>query len=262
MTHEPLKHARLAACLRARGRAPSGVAVFDEIDSTNAWLLACDDPKVRACVADRQRQGRGTRGRAWVSPGGVNAYVSVRAVLRIEHLAGLSLAVGVAVAQGLAQWGAGDVALKWPNDLWLEDRKLGGCLIETRPEQAGEWRVVVGVGLNYGLDPLTLGAVGQPAADLTERVPWVEGSRHRLVAVVIDALWGLLEDWPARRADWLARWSVYDALYERPVQWRRGEEELKTGRALGIDEAGRLRLQSDTESLWLDVGDVSVRLPS
>src|SRR3546814_7105530 len=97
-----------------------------------------------------QTAGRGRRGRSWISPFGANLYLSIAWSWPAwpPELSALSLAIGVACAKVIENHGIADVRLKWPNDLLVDDRKLGGILIEHRGEAGGACRVVVGIGLN------------------------------------------------------------------------------------------------------------------
>ncbi|NIQ54189.1 MAG: biotin--[acetyl-CoA-carboxylase] ligase, partial [Gammaproteobacteria bacterium] len=109
--------------------------VLETVDSTNRYLLDAGAPagsRLRACVAGAQTAGRGRRGRQWVSPPGANLYLSVSRTFAggTDPVRGLSLAVGVAVAEALEGLGVTGLALKWPNDIQLAGRKLGGILVE------------------------------------------------------------------------------------------------------------------------------------
>jgi hypothetical protein len=133
------------------------VEVLPQVDSTNSELmrrsrLGQTDPVL--LVAERQSAGRGRLGRQWQSQAGESLTFSLGLLLAPADWAGLSLAVGVCLAEALHP----QVRLKWPNDLWLDDRKLGGILIETASSAAGEpgpavRYAVVGVGLNLAPRP-------------------------------------------------------------------------------------------------------------
>jgi BirA family biotin operon repressor/biotin-[acetyl-CoA-carboxylase] ligase len=147
-----------------------------EVDSTNTRLLAAPPPplgRAVACICELQHAGRGRRGRRWIVPFGAGIALSVAWTFSDGGaLSALSLAVGVAVSRALVRAGAHGVTLKWPNDIWLRDRKLGGVLIELRAEASGPAHVVIGVGINIDL----------PAAARRE----IEASGVR-VAAVADA---------------------------------------------------------------------------
>lgn len=237
------------------------VEVLPEIDSTNAELLrraraGQTDPALLVALA--QTAGRGRRGRPWVTLPGASLAFSLGLPLAPADWSGLSLVVGVALAQSLP---AG-VRLKWPNDLWWQHRKLGGILIETAPSPPSAGRyAVIGVGLNLAtpalppqapldaLPPVGLHEVlrGAPAAALDVGT-WLA----RLAPAVVQA---------ARRfeaegfAPWQARFGTLDALAGRRVRTSQGHE----GVADGVEADGSLRLRTDGGVVRVQAGEVSLR---
>jgi BirA family biotin operon repressor/biotin-[acetyl-CoA-carboxylase] ligase len=158
------------------------------VDSTNAEAMRQLQQGPCAglvCLAEQQTAGRGRRGRSWVSPFASNLYLSV--VWEFEggaaSLEGLSLAVGVAVAQGLENCGAGGIELKWPNDLLHQGRKLGGILIEMVGDAAGSCQVVIGIGINVRMPRQAGEAIDQAWTDLSQIAPGLPHRNHLLVLV-------------------------------------------------------------------------------
>lgn len=143
-----------------------------EVDSTNR--LALDALRLGApnalIAAEYQSQGRGRRGRTWISPYGSNLCFSMgwRFSAGVSALEGLSLSVGLALRNALVRLGGQGINLKWPNDLLVAGRKLGGILIEVRGDAAGECEAVIGAGLNVALPDTLPEAIDQPITDLTE----------------------------------------------------------------------------------------------
>lgn len=126
---------RIRGELRAgRAKRLRELALLFEVDSTNTRLLEAPPPppgSAHAALTELQSAGRGRRGRRWIAPfGGIALSLAWSFPETGRDLPSLSLAVGVAVARALARVGARGIRLKWPNDLWFEDRKLGGVLIE------------------------------------------------------------------------------------------------------------------------------------
>src|SRR5699024_10686320 len=113
--------------------------VLSEVDSTNAWLARQQTGGTHACFAEYQTAGRGRRNRAWQSPFAANLYFSVGHGLTPSRapLGTLSLALGVALAERLRALGVAGIGVKWPNDLYVDDAKLAGILIELRGEAGG-----------------------------------------------------------------------------------------------------------------------------
>ncbi|MBH9551802.1 biotin--[acetyl-CoA-carboxylase] ligase [Inhella gelatinilytica] len=202
----------------------------------------------RLLVAEQQDAGRGRLGRAWQSWPGHSLTFSVAWPWTGAPLDGLSLAVGVALVQALDP----RLRLKWPNDLWWQQRKLGGILIETVGQGGLPRGVVIGVGLNVvppESDP------GQPAAGLQELDPtW---TAPRALAAATPALTRLLDCWPAQGwAHWLPQFEAVDGL--RGAAVRCGTLE---GQAEGVDASGALRLRDAHNRLHtVASGEAQVRL--
>ena len=130
------------------------VIVEDCLPSTNDYLLnlASTSPTIlpkTAVLAETQTNGKGRQGRNWVSPAG-NLYLSLYWPFKcsLEDLYGLSLVVGIAIARVLKNNGLHDVQLKWPNDIYWQNHKMGGILIETKSNKFGVIDTIIGIGLN------------------------------------------------------------------------------------------------------------------
>jgi BirA family biotin operon repressor/biotin-[acetyl-CoA-carboxylase] ligase len=240
----------------------AAILVEFETDSTQARAQREPPPRhgARVHLAERQTAGRGRHGRAWHSPLGANLYFSVarRFAGGFASLSGLSLAVGVAIAQALRDAGAPSVRLKWPNDLVADDRKLGGILIDLRGEAMGPCDAVVGVGLNVRMPP-AVGAIGQPWCDLASLGSTT--GRNALAAMVLGELLPALARFERDGlAPFAERWPALDALTGRAVRVHEGGR-THDGIALGIDATGALRVRhgDGVERRWHG-GEVSVRL--
>ena len=168
---EALDAARITAAVPT-----CAVRVAWEIDSTNGALLAADAPtpgEFVALLAENQTGGRGRRGRAWRASLGGSLALSIATTYETlpRELPALTLVIGCCVLQALHDRGAREVSLKWPNDLWFGERKLGGILVELRAEAGGPGHVVIGIGLNLRLSSASRTAIerlGTSAADLLE----------------------------------------------------------------------------------------------
>ncbi|MGQ0621780.1 MAG: biotin--[acetyl-CoA-carboxylase] ligase [Panacagrimonas sp.] len=254
--------------MRLRGSLPPGLRldVAPIVDSTNRMLMDADttaDPQ--ALIAEFQSAGRGRRGRAWRSPFGANLYLSIAWTYPSwpPALPALSLAVGVVCARVLSnQAGLDGVRLKWPNDLWLDGRKLGGILIEQRGESSGSCRVVVGVGINVAMDSGQAGEIDQPWIALDEvltRTGRARASRNALAASLLGSLHACLARYPRDGfEEYRKEWLALDALRNRPVRVP-GDERLH-GIGRGLDEHGAFLIQTGDGALQrVLAGDVSLR---
>ncbi|MEP6883639.1 MAG: biotin--[acetyl-CoA-carboxylase] ligase [Gammaproteobacteria bacterium] len=238
-----------------------------EVDSTNTRLLGSAPPpagRADACSSELQHAGRGRRGRPWIAPFGAGVALSVAWTFRdgASSLAALSLAVGVAVARALARAGAVGMSLKWPNDIWFEDRKVGGVLIELRAEAGGSAHVVIGVGINVALtaearrDIEVSGVAVAAVADACGTAP----SRNLVVGAILDELLSMLvgferEGFAAFRDAWMA----LDAIRGRTVQVLLADQHLY-GTARGVDREGALLLETGNGVQRFVSGEASLRL--
>lgn len=239
------------------------VETFAAIDSTSSELKrrapgGSIDGVVLA--AETQTAGRGRHGRIWVDQPGGSLLFSFgwRAPVGASGLAGLSLAVGVAVASVLARDGVAAIQLKWPNDLLVNHCKLGGILVETLNPQPDAVDVVIGIGLNVRLAPGMRDAVSAPVTDLAT-AGWT-GNRNTLLAALLVELAAMLDRFGAEgfhpfRAAWLAR----HALQQRNVTiWSSGHE-VAAGRAIDVDGDGALLLQTAAGVRRLLSGELTLR---
>lgn len=247
----------------------AAIEVHEEIDSTNARLLAAGSPpegRALACLAEFQQSGRGRRGRRWLSPPGSGVCLSVawqfdRPPLRF---ASLGLVVGLAVRGALKELGVSRAMLKWPNDLVVEDRKLGGVLVEMRAEGNGPSLAVVGVGVNYRLgqdvDAAVVESGGLPPTDLAAAIGEDDTpDRNTVASAMLSALVRRIEAFGREGpGDLAGEWRDADALAGRAVSVDLGGERV-TGLAAGIDDDGALRVERESGTMRVTAGDVSVR---
>ena len=255
---------RLHALLgEARGRFD--VDSIAQCESTSSSLLERAErgaPAGSVIVADQQTAGRGSRGRSWLSTPESSLTFSVlwRFDQSLEHLSGLSLAVGVAVINALEACGALGVTLKWPNDILYDDAKLGGILVEMVSEQEGAL-AVIGIGLNLSLPEQAWQdeRFALPPAALDE-VLLALPDRHALFAELLIELAHVLDifsggGFAALRDQWL----VHHAWQNRPVRLQRDGRVLKEGICRGADVDGALLLKTDDGIERCLSGDVSLR---
>lgn len=240
-----------------------GIEVHWRIDSTNSALLrtaAGDDRVLAACLAERQTRGRGRRGRDWHMPlgGGIALSLRRRFDTSMAALAGLSLAVGVAVVRALVAHGVHGSALKWPNDIVVDGRKLAGILIELAGEAHGPCEAVIGIGLN-----LRLGAAGQainqPWTDLATFAGAAMPGRNALAASLLAEVAAATDVFAAQGfAAFVDDYARLDVLAGQPLRML-GAATTVEGIGRGVDVQGRLRLACADGEHLVDSGEVSVR---
>ncbi len=239
--------------------------LHDQVDSTNSHLMRRAAEGAAAgtvCLAEHQLAGRGRIGRGWTSPFGANLYLSV--LWRFEdpaQVAGLSLAVGVAVLRALAVAGLPGLALKWPNDILWGTAKLGGVLLEVAGEAHGRCAVVMGLGLNRYLPAAAAAAIDQDWTDLGRVAHGAPPPRNRLVAQVLNELLPLLRDYPQQglRA-YLPEWRAAHAFAGHPATLRMGERQVEGHIADVTDEGLLLFRDQDGQLRPFASGEVRLRI--
>lgn len=234
-----------------------------ETDSTQSDALAATTPTqgVAIWLAERQTAGQGRRGRAWVSPLAANLMMSLSRRFQggFTALSGLSLVVGVAVAEALQAMGYDRVGLKWPNDLVAEAGKLGGILVQLRGDARGPCEAIIGLGLNIKM-PRSAGLdIDQSWCDLAQLDDGEPPSRNLVAAAVLTHLLPALDQFDrVGFAPFAARWQALDALAGKPVRVLDGASEHE-GLALGVSDVGALRVQLVQGERQFHGGEVSLR---
>ena len=232
------------------------------IDSTNQYLLerVNESEKGRVCVAEYQASGRGRRGRQWVSPFGSNLYLSMywRLDAGMAAAMGLSLVIGIAAVEALEEMGIQGVKLKWPNDLYYQDKKLAGILVEMSGQAGGAANLVIGMGLNIGM-PDKQPDIDQPWTTLNQVCADLRLDRTQLALTLIEHWKTILLDYEMMGlAGFVERWNRLDNFIGRPVKLLMGAREVK-GIVQGIDQQGGVVLETDNGLETYIGGEISLR---
>lgn len=250
----PLHAPTIAAALHC-----GEVYLFDEIDSTNAYLLthAAQFSSGSICLAECQTAGRGRRGRQWYSPQGKNLYFSL--LWKYPQplppsLSALSLIVALEIAETFEALGI-EVQIKWPNDIYYQGKKAGGILIESKCDQQGA-ALVIGIGLNLAMTTVDSNIVNQPWTDFAS----FSLNRNQLAVDLAARLQRMLNAFLYHELrDLLARWPRFDCFYQKPVKLLTSQGEIK-GIAQGINEQGELLLADDKGDCHaFAIGELSLR---
>jgi BirA family biotin operon repressor/biotin-[acetyl-CoA-carboxylase] ligase len=243
--------------------------VYSDIASTNEVLLASAPAapgRARVALAERQNSGRGRRGKQWISPFGRNIYLSLdwQFDSGVQAMEGLSLAVGVAVVEALADCGVDGLRLKWPNDVLHGSSKLGGILVELAGDAEGPCRAVVGIGINVAMPQDAAAEIDQAWTDLEQVGVGQLPGRNVLAAAVIGRCLPLLAEYTGSgfRA-WRERWLERDAYAGQAVTVSFGASaSASAGVARGVDERGALLLETPSGLQPVSGGEVSLRRAS
>jgi len=240
------------------------VEALEECESTSSELMFRADrgaPSGTVIVADCQSAGRGRRGRQWLSTPADSLTFSLlwRFSGSNAQLAGLSLAIGVALARGLENVGAGGIRLKWPNDVLLEQdgdcAKLAGILIELASDRRGT-QAIIGIGLNL-LPPAA--DLPQPVAGLAQAMMHLP-DRHVVLANILAALAEVLEAFAVDGFSGVKmEWQQRHAWHGLPVQVLGDVAEPLVGICLGADDDGALLLETAVGAQRILAGDLSLR---
>lgn len=258
----------LEAALRGRFGRP--MRVLEATASTNIDALAWASegaPEGALVVAEHQTAGRGRWGRSWFSEPGASLLISLvlRPRLATERLGLITTALGVACVEALRESTALRSRIKWPNDVIVDGRKLAGILVETRVEAGRVDVAVAGVGLNYY--PFV------PPADIATRATSVAGAMERaglgspppratVLASLLRQFETLYDELPGDgAADVVDRAAAYSDVLGKEVRVVLADGRIVSGRASRLLPSGALELDTGSERIAVDSGEVEFVRP-
>ncbi len=243
----------------------SHLELLEQTASTNDHILECFRQHTKmpmVCLAEQQTQGRGRRGRQWISPFGNNIYCSLGWHFDKDpvELMGLSLVAGLAIIRTLKRYGfTQHFQLKWPNDLLWNNQKLGGVLTEIMGQSHASTEVIIGIGINTLLskDANTL-SIDQPYTDL-QTIFQKKIHRNRLAGILIDELMTAISQFEINGLSYfINEWNEYDAYYKKPVKLITPSKTIE-GIAEGVGAQGELLLSVKQQQLRFYSGEISLR---
>jgi BirA family transcriptional regulator, biotin operon repressor / biotin---[acetyl-CoA-carboxylase] ligase len=232
---------------RTHGTIGRKIFIYDTVSSTNTVALELAENTLEGTVvlADSQGKGRGRLDRTWISPPGVNLYMSVilKPDLEPKDITLITVMSAVACADALRKTTGLKVSIKWPNDLIIHDRKLGGILTEIRTEKKGILFAVVGIGININT---VLHEFPQDIRDVATSTLHETGrifSREEITAELLNEMdrWYMVLKKMDRKA-LLDRWMELSSTLGKQVVVSTAHESL-TGLAESIDDGGMLILR-------------------
>lgn len=230
--------------------------LFNQIDSTNTWLKQLpSSPHWELCCAESQTAGRGRWGRQWYSPAYENIYLSLRPANLPTHLQGLSLVICLSVYTVLSQLDSKfNLRVKWPNDLYWQDKKLCGCLIEcgSKPNQA----LIIGLGLNVNSHPERCPDLERPWSSL-QQMSGLYWNRNNLIASLVTQIQSDIANLQQHGFSYFqTQWQQLDLLKGQQVSIKH-PAGTKQGQVLGVSETGELILLNQQQKEYLSAGEVS-----
>ncbi|MCL2920097.1 bifunctional biotin--[acetyl-CoA-carboxylase] ligase/biotin operon repressor BirA [Shewanella litorisediminis] len=233
---------------------------FDDIPSTNAFMLSHSEELESGdvCIAEHQSAGRGRRGRRWVSPYGSHLYFSLfwRLTDGMSKAMGLSLVVGCSLAKVLDELGVEGIGLKWPNDVYLDGRKLAGILVEMKGQADSNCELIIGIGVNMAMPEAQGETIDQPWADLQAHSMPDKTEFAVLLQRQLQADLSLFER--EGLGAFVERWQVSDLFIGKPVNLMMADR-VETGICRGIDEQGALLLELAGGVKSFVGGEISLR---
>ncbi len=247
--------------------APLAIEIVDQIESTSTELSRRSqrrDIHGMLLAAEWQTAGRGRRGRSWTAVAGGSLTFSLgwRFEQGAGFLAGLSLAVGVAVVRALEAEGFTVIGLKWPNDLIHRHHKLGVILIDLNGDALGPSTVVIGVGINVRLPASVRDELPVPVTDLTSIAArkLLPVDRNRLLARLVDELAAVLHQYATEGfAPFAAEWQHRHAYQGKMVKLLLPDGATVTGKVAGVDASGALVLADGPRRARFLSGEISLR---
>jgi BirA family biotin operon repressor/biotin-[acetyl-CoA-carboxylase] ligase len=233
------------------------------IDSTNSYLLRRLPHQLQngqVCLAEFQSAGRGRRGRQWISPFGSHIYMSMYRYLEqgMSGAMGLSVVAALAVFDSIKALYHIDVELKWPNDVYLNGKKLAGILIDLEGQPLEACHCIIGIGLNLNMPDESAQLVDQPWSELSSMVTQPI-DRNALAASLINHLnKRLIEHKESGLSNMLSQWHQHDIYFNKPIKIITGIKET-FGISRGIDNQGALLIESAGKISPVYGGEVSLR---
>jgi BirA family transcriptional regulator, biotin operon repressor / biotin---[acetyl-CoA-carboxylase] ligase len=216
---------------------------FDSIESTSSFLTEFPySIKTQLCISREQTKGKGQHGREWVSQHDGSILFSIRKCFSVgSNLNGLSLVIGMAIIKSIeAQCQISGLKIKWPNDVYYDNKKLAGILMENNIHKGFQY-VVIGVGVNYQLDgQFNIDTPWTDVSQIVKKLPDID----KLTASFIKNILAMSNDFEFNGlSNILSEWSDYDML--KGVKIRSNEsKEVFEGKVDGISKDGALKIST------------------
>ena len=239
------------------------IDVLEKVGSTNDYLKNNSDQNkaIKICVAEMQDKGRGSLNRQWHSPFGQNIYFSCAYSFQrdMSELSGLSLITGLAVCNAIESITHLDnLAVKWPNDILVNQQKIAGILIDINAESNGFCNAIIGIGINVNMQNALKKEIDQPWSSL-QKITGQYIDRNLLCSALINALINYLERFlKSGLSDFISEWKEKDCLFEKSVAVMSGQKKMM-GIGAGINAQGHLILKmSDNTEKTFSSGDTQI----
>ena len=231
-------------------------------ESTNLDVLKQFETEQKPCIAlaEMQVAGRGRRGRQWVSPFAKNIYCTIGMSRPIEasNLGLISIVTGIALCKALSRCTSETIQIKWPNDIYYQNRKLGGILIESRPTTEGNYYFAIGIGINVSMTAEDLATVPQ-AATSVHMICADSVSRNLLLAEVIREVVQMIHGFDESSISQLVEeFNNHDAFHKQRIRVATSAQSIY-GVNMGINISGQLELETEQGRQQFSAADISLR---
>jgi len=249
--------------ITSKAKLFSIVEVLPTVDSTADYLIRSwtSEPGVgRICVAEHQTDGRGRKGRKWVSPFGANLYFSLglNLPMGLSALGGLSLAVGIGLTQFLNEHCNEKVSLKWPNDLLVNGHKLAGILVEASGDSNDNSFLNIGIGINWNMLNSHSNGIDQAWINLQALLN-SDINRNEILALILLQLDDVLNRYiESGFAGFRREWSSCSAYYGQRIVIHTHKGQI-SGTEIGIEKSGAIKIQTADGERSFFSGEVSLR---
>lgn len=232
------------------------VVIFDELVSTNTFIKTFPvSHKIDIVLAEIQSGGHGRFGRHWFSPLAQNIYFSARWPLpcAIQMLGGFSLVIGLAVLKTVQSVLPDGLSIKWPNDIYYEDKKLAGILIDIHASDHTSLQVIIGIGIN--VNSREFPDLGKPVTSLSQ-ITGYPINRNQLVSTLIQTLDEYINRFLQKGfADFMSLWQKWDYLYGKTIEILTPQANIQ-GVVEGVQQDGQLLLKiADGSVLSINMGE-------
>jgi BirA family biotin operon repressor/biotin-[acetyl-CoA-carboxylase] ligase len=235
---------------------------FDSIDSTQSYLKKLKRPSPALCLAQMQTQGRGRQNKVWYTSFGLNLCYSLQLCLPlpIKKCVGLSLVTGLACIKALEKLvkPSHPIKLKWPNDIWVNQQKLSGILIDIQNIYPDATEIIIGIGMNINSLNTDLKVVDKSVTSLRILYQQIFSLEAILIALSLEIMSYLKRLTKYGFEDFLEEWQRKDALYHQPIKIMQQQQE-HLGIAMGIDKEANLLVKTGNgQILKLNQGETSI----
>ncbi len=230
--------------------------VYIPVISSTSDYLKNGKRHTAICIAEMQLNGRGRRGAEWISPFATNIYLSIKLpIIRHENIGIFALGVGVSIKTALNRLKVNNILLKWPNDIYLENKKLGGIIIDLETDKE-LWWVVIGIGLNVNMEHDSYQNIDQPWSSLKESGFILD--RNIIIAYLIDEVMNGVQQFEKYHDEAILRnWNEHDFLKDKTIKIVIDNRE-EIGLACGIGKGGALLLQQNNRIMPYTSGHIEL----